>query len=275
MTLAVVHADDLGLSEFINRGILRAHLEGIVTSTSFLANLPASEAGARDAIERAPALEVGLHLNFTEGRPLTGRSSLTDSDGRFRPLARQLVALLAGSVRNEDARTEALAQLARARELGLRPNHLDGHEHVHLFGAARRASLAMAREEGIALRRPREDVLAPVEGSVTYAGRRMLLRVAAGWPGFRGTRNARSFVDLTGPGRGRSPSWLVDRLRGREGVVEVICHPGEAGGPDDDRLRGRRPEELAILTTPGLRERFAEAGIILATFAEAIPRESP
>jgi predicted glycoside hydrolase/deacetylase ChbG (UPF0249 family) len=40
---AIVNADDLGLTEGVTEGILRAHRLGIVTSATVLANMPASE----------------------------------------------------------------------------------------------------------------------------------------------------------------------------------------------------------------------------------------
>lgn len=270
VTLAIIHADDLGLSDAVNRGIMCAHREGVVTSASFLANFPASEAGARAALEQAPALEMGLHLNLTEGRALTGASSLTNGDGHFHPLGRQLLALAVGVLHEDDVYAEAAAQLARARALGLRISHLDGHEHVHLFGAARRAAFALAQRESLALRRPREAVLATVGGSPTYAARRMLLRWGAAGAAWRAVRHAGALIDLTGPRRGRSAAWLVDRLRERGGTVEVLCHPGEADGPAGDPLRERRPFELGLLTTPGLREALGAAGVTLTTFARAL-----
>ena len=43
----VVNADDFGRSEGVNRGILRAHERGIVTSTSLMVRWPAAEHAAR------------------------------------------------------------------------------------------------------------------------------------------------------------------------------------------------------------------------------------
>ena len=41
MKLRVVNADDFGLTEGMNRGVLEAHQRGILTSTTLLANAPA------------------------------------------------------------------------------------------------------------------------------------------------------------------------------------------------------------------------------------------
>src|SRR5215831_16051926 len=87
----VINADDFGLSEGVNRGILAAHAAGSVTSTSLLVNLPAFDhavAGAREA----PRLGVGLHFNVTAGAPVLPaervRSLCDPRTGDFHPLRR-------------------------------------------------------------------------------------------------------------------------------------------------------------------------------------------
>ena len=89
----IVNADDFGLSPGVSRGILRAHWEGIVTSTTFMVNFPwaAEMAGL---LRRAPRLGVGLHLNLTTGAPVLPPAevpSLVGPDGRF---GRSLVRLI-------------------------------------------------------------------------------------------------------------------------------------------------------------------------------------
>ena len=62
----IVNADDFGLSEGVNRGILQAHDEGIVTSASLMVRQPAAAAAAEEA-GRRPGLSVGLHLDLGSG----------------------------------------------------------------------------------------------------------------------------------------------------------------------------------------------------------------
>src|SRR3954451_21419733 len=61
----IVNADDLGQSPGINRGIVQAHEEGIVTSASLMVRWPAAEAAAAYARTHA-RLSVGLHLDLGE-----------------------------------------------------------------------------------------------------------------------------------------------------------------------------------------------------------------
>src|SRR3989338_75698 len=81
----VVNADDLGLSRAVNAGIAEAHRRGIVTSTSCLVVGPAWEEAVQ-VLRGLPALGVGVHLAWVEGRPVNDPArvpSLVDRNGRF------------------------------------------------------------------------------------------------------------------------------------------------------------------------------------------------
>ena len=97
--LLIVTADDFGLSHGVNRGIVEAHREGILTSTSLMVHRPAAEQAAALARE-SPALSVGLHLELD-------------------PAA-------------ADVPTELDRQLGRFTDLvGAPPTHVDSHHDVH------------------------------------------------------------------------------------------------------------------------------------------------
>src|SRR5262245_15809264 len=81
----VINGDDFGYSDAVNRAIIRAHREGVLTSCSLMVN----ERAARQAIELAktnPNLAVGLHLVLVLGRsalPHAEIPHITDSKGNF------------------------------------------------------------------------------------------------------------------------------------------------------------------------------------------------
>src|SRR5712692_6321809 len=113
--LLIVNADDFGRSAGIDDGIVRAHREGIVTSTTFMTNAPSTTHAA--SLARAiPTLDLGLHLVVTYARPLSDPArirSLVRDDGSFwRPSE-----LLARPIDRTEALTEYRAQYARARAL--------------------------------------------------------------------------------------------------------------------------------------------------------------
>lgn len=106
--LLIVNADDFGASPGINRGILDAHLHGIVTSASLVVTGAARHDAA--AISQSyPGLSVGLHWD------------VTGEDERWFNLDNE------AAVRDEFA-----SQLdAFCRLMGRMPTHIDSHQHVH------------------------------------------------------------------------------------------------------------------------------------------------
>ena len=64
--LLIVNADDFGQNTAINRGILRAHEEAIMTSANFM--FRGAAAGEAAAYARSsPRLSVGLHADLARG----------------------------------------------------------------------------------------------------------------------------------------------------------------------------------------------------------------
>ena len=59
----IVNADDFGQSTGINKGVIQAHEEGIVTSASLMVRWPAAPEAAAYARNR-PGLSVGLHVDL-------------------------------------------------------------------------------------------------------------------------------------------------------------------------------------------------------------------
>jgi predicted glycoside hydrolase/deacetylase ChbG (UPF0249 family) len=105
----IVNGDDFGASRGINRGILEAHREGVLTSTSMIVNLSASEHAA--ALGRqCPDLSVGLHVNI---EPVNGAQAADLSE-------------LASVRRELDHQVERFQAL-----MGTLPTHLDSHHNIH------------------------------------------------------------------------------------------------------------------------------------------------
>ncbi|HEX7094516.1 MAG TPA: ChbG/HpnK family deacetylase, partial [Acidimicrobiales bacterium] len=84
--LLIVNADDYGLTAAVSAGILRAHRNGIVTSTSVLALAPGFRQSAAWLLDE-PSLGVGAHLALVGEDPplLSAREipTLVDRRGRL------------------------------------------------------------------------------------------------------------------------------------------------------------------------------------------------
>ena len=65
----IINADDFGLCEGVNKGIVKAHTEGVLTSATLMTNMPRADE-AVVLTKSLPSLGVGVHLNLTNGWPL-------------------------------------------------------------------------------------------------------------------------------------------------------------------------------------------------------------
>ena len=110
----IINADDFGLCERVSNAVAQAHTEGVLTSATIMANMPAADEAVKTA-KKLPSLGIGVHLNLSEGRPLSKDSSiacLLNSDGEFTLSAFKLSVLsIAGHRIRNAIRTELAAQI--------------------------------------------------------------------------------------------------------------------------------------------------------------------
>ena len=143
----VVNADDFGFTPDVNRGIVEAHREGILTATTLMANGEAFDDAVRLARE-TPSLDVGCHLVLISGR------SLLPPYAPLPASAPQLLRALAVA-RAFACTTNWPRRCARSWRPACAPTHLDTHKHTHLAPPVLDAVARLAEEFGIRwVRRP-------------------------------------------------------------------------------------------------------------------------
>jgi predicted glycoside hydrolase/deacetylase ChbG (UPF0249 family) len=244
----IVNADDFGRSPGVNRGVLEAHLRGIVTSSTVMILESAAEPGIREAAERAPRLAMGLHFVITGGGPpaaLERDLPVLAPDGRFRRRPEELPETIPPG----EVRRELEAQIDRFRKLARRdPTHLDSHHHAALHPSVARVFAEVARERALPARASSEEA-------------RRQLRAA-------GVRTPDRFDDrFYGAGvSSETAARILEELP--EGTSELMCHPGI---PDAELRRTstyveERQREVDVLSDPTLREILSRRAIALCGF---------
>lgn len=76
----IINSDDFGLSKSITDGIVDGIKEGVLTSTSIMANMDYAKYAVEQAIKNNICC-VGLHINLTVEKPIIANSHLTDAGG--------------------------------------------------------------------------------------------------------------------------------------------------------------------------------------------------
>lgn len=269
MIRLVVNADDLGLHPAIDEGILRARQDGIVTSASVLV----MGASAREAVAAAKqcGLALGVHLAVsTKLRPAAGASVPTVAPGgTLRGSWREFAAAwLTGRVRAEEVEREFEAQLSRASELGFEPDHVDGHQHLHLLPGMMRIVRRVAEGKRLPVRWPME---VPSRGWTDRPGgaaKSVVLGLLARVPGRAPPRSLRARgVFESGVLDEPALVSLIDALP--QGDHEILCHPGARDDlqvPEEPGWRYGWTTELRALCSPRAREAIDRRRIELCTY---------
>jgi chitin disaccharide deacetylase len=282
----IVNADDLGADVARNNGIFEAVKAGAVTSVSILVNAPAFDDALAKILALPLQISIGVHLNISEGMPLSSDLKwLTNSVGSFCGKAETHRRLMdhSNELLRTEIRREFTAQIRTLAERGIKIDHLDGHQHVHVFPAAIEASACAAKEFGIPwIRIPEEP--AP-KGSLAKAGSSYALeagtfsRLAAS----ARTQMSKSSLKMTDHFRGLYLKGLLS-LEFLEqvfqslppGLTELMVHPGKAPGegvpgsysafsnPD-------REKELAVLKSSGFKLLLKKHSVQLTPFPESRP----
>lgn len=131
----IVNADDFGRSPSINKAVVRAHREGILTSASLMVNEPCAADAVRLARDN-PKLGIGLHLSLVYGAAALPREkipALADARGKFRsaPVAAGCRYFFDDNCRSQLA-MEIEEQFNRFHATGLKLDHVNGHLNIHL-----------------------------------------------------------------------------------------------------------------------------------------------
>ncbi len=270
MIRLIVNGDDWGLCPQVNLGVVRAHREGILTSTSLLANGAAWEQACQLS-RTCPRLSVGLHLNLTWGAPVLPAAevaSLVDQHGRFYSKWVFIRRALFGAVHVKEMAAEAQAQLQRVQSAGVTLSHLDSHHHVHCLPTVGRLMEELAAQYGLpVLRRfhgaeAGSSLQAKAAAQICRAGVRRSPLAGRAYPVCR----FYGYDLMVRHDKKMALASILQRLP--DGLNEVMCHPAEENVSQPSvRTRLHRFFELQALCDRNIRRLLDERGIMLISTA--------
>lgn len=272
MKRLLVNADDLGLSSAINAGILQAHIHGIVTSTSIVASGQAFDEGVELANQH-PSLGVGVHLTLVEENSVSQNvPSLAPHEVLPATYGQLVKNVLAGRIRLSDIEKEFRAQIEKCLLAGLKPTHLDSHQHTHALPLIFPIAIRIANDYRITgIRIPRgnptfQDLSAPRFASKCVLS--LFAHADALFPR-RFCKTTDHFKGLFESGA-LSESRLLQILEKLpEGTSELVCHPGcDDPSPRYSSWNQRRQLELASLTSASARTAIQNLGIELMNYKQ-------
>ena len=251
MRRLIVNADDCNLTAGVTRAILECHERGIVSSTTWISNLPANQEMVKLVIRSG--LGVGVHLNVTLGKPLSKLAdvgSLINSDGSFKKKSDYLKS----PPEAQDLAHEYFQQILMFEKIfGKAPTHLDTHHQMHDEPDFMRVLAQVAREKKLPIRT--SALMQKVDFQKRY-------------PGLVTTQMLCGDLDAHAFWTEEKFDKTVSELPA--GVTEIMCHPGVL----DDELRKitsmtvTREKEYRFFSTPSLKKVLERHKICLIHFGQ-------
>ena len=246
----ILNSDDFGITEGVTIGTIHAHVDGVLTSTTCMMNMPFAEF-ALNLAKDYPDLGVGIHLVFTAGRPLIdGAKSFTDEHGNFRKLgtytatAENGLTNFVSEADPDELYAEWKAQIEKFIQIaGKKPTHIDSHHHSHLFPNHQEVSIRLAKEYDLPMRQDTQII------------------------------DHYEFVRCDGAfyGTTLTNSDLIDIMKNNDDeILEIMCHPGYV----DQRMMDisgysiPRATEMAIIRSEEVKQFVKDNNIELITYAD-------
>jgi hopanoid biosynthesis associated protein HpnK len=280
MKQLIINADDFGLNETVNMGIIHGHTAGIITSTTIM---PCGKA-FEHAISLASAnmqLGIGVHLTLVGEKPVCDPTiirSLVDMDGYLSPQYPQfLLRYCLGKIQLDDVKKELTAQVQKTVDCGLPISHLDSHQHMHVVPGIIDITLDIAKKFHIKkIRIPAEPYLflggypfSPVRFA-SRAGLTGLAQLARKKAKRQGIATPQHFFGMLAGGNMHEEYLLhiIDTLP--EGTSEIMIHPGM----DDSILHTMYnwnyhwQAELSAAISPTVHQHIEKHNIQLISFRE-------
>jgi chitin disaccharide deacetylase len=269
----IINADDLGFSQGITDGIIHAHRNGILTSATLMTTMPDRDR-AIEIAKNTPALGVGIHLCLTQGTACSGTLPyLCDHSVTFpRNISKLLLRLLTRPKSLDEVQREWAAQIQYAMDRGIKPTHLDSHQHLYNVPALGRIAIKLANEYGIRHMRCADEARIPHMPrlniryrAVSRLARRLKPRIKAA-----GMQTTDWFFGLACTGGMSSITWLrlLDALP--DGTGEVMVHPGypQALRESETYLIQHRQKELEALCDPAVKKKIQSKSVQLTHYGK-------
>jgi predicted glycoside hydrolase/deacetylase ChbG (UPF0249 family) len=223
----IITADDCGLSEGINETALDLYERGLLTTATVMMNFEATE-HALGLFQDVPGLRVGVHLNLTDGYPLTAGTAdngLIQSDGRFQPRTVLFPrGVFPANTWLDAVREEMVAQIETYHAMtGRLPDHLTTHMHFHILPSLRGLVIELAEEYGI-------QWVRAFETTSTVIPFNFLMQEPTELFHPDNLRITPDYIVSIQAWLSQEPARLVQTLRGLNGLIEIVLHPDD---PDD------------------------------------------
>jgi predicted glycoside hydrolase/deacetylase ChbG (UPF0249 family) len=264
--MIILCADDYAMTEGISRAIGELAAARRLSATSVMSTFDHWPRMAPRLLVHRGHLSIGLHVNLTLGQPL-GHMPRLAPQGTFPPLSSLTIWALGGALNVEEIRAEVGRQLdSFEAAMGFPPDHIDGHQHVHVLPGIRGAVLTeVARRYPVRspLLRDPSDRLNSILSRASAAKALTIAALAIGFSSAahkRGLCTNDSFAGFSRFDEQEPYTAELEQALSAPGERHlVMCHPGHVDtelASLDRVVNRRRMEYEALMTNSALMTRI-------------------
>ena len=150
MKKVIINADDFGHSKNVNEAIMISHKEGILSSTSLMANMDGFNNAVYEIYPQIKTIDIGFHFNLTEGKSLSKNKLLCDTNGYFNNGFLSIL-LKSGDKKFLNAVEEEFRIQIEKTLNEVNISHIDSHRHIHAIPAIFQITKKLAEERKLTL----------------------------------------------------------------------------------------------------------------------------
>ena len=218
MNTIIINADDCGKSKGVNEAIAHCIDEGLITSTTVMANMDDFE-GALDLYKKySGKISFGLHLTFDEGEPII-KSDILEERGFYRKVENRLL-MAVPNLKKPISRElsialyeEIEAQLQKILNSGMIITHFDSHHHIHTSPFVLPIVMKLAKKYNIR----------NIRGIRNYYPFSLNKCMRDGWKLYakilnKNCRMTDYFCSVS--------EFVKSDLEVKDSIIELMCHPG-------------------------------------------------
>ena len=243
MTKLIVNADDFGLSEAVNYGIISAYKNGIVTSTTIMAGMPFFD-HAVELLNENRGLGCGVHMTLSLNKPVFNyHKTIVDENGNF--YKRITNELVEEKFDLDEVYEEFCAQINKVINSGVKVDHLDSHHHVHTLSSLKPVIEKIVKKYNLPIR-------GGFESKIDYDN------IIPMTESFYNENVTDDYFEK-----------FINELKNHD-VIDVMCHPAFI----DEQLVNstsyamQRMKEYSILTSKKVKEFLRENNIGLTNYSK-------
>lgn len=133
MNAVIINADDCGINKEVDAQIERFIQLGKITSTTVMANMEDLGGAKRLYDTYKDTISFGVHVNLTDGEPLTRSQALLDygyykeEDGKVVLNGYPFINKRIPKRLHQEIINECVAQINKVRDYGIKISHIDSH----------------------------------------------------------------------------------------------------------------------------------------------------